>query len=132
MFSGSITLILGTLNGATRLITTQPFAPDLQFQLIEKYRVTYTLNAAHQIALMTKCERFHTADLTSLKCLMIGGSKVPFYLKSQWTDRIPNGNFTVEFGMSEFAAHTTIDYPAVAHKDTVGRLMCAMRCECRW
>ena len=120
--SGSITLILGTLNGATRLITTKPFDPELQFNLIEKYRVTYTLNAAHQIVLMTKCDQFSTADLSSMKCLMIGGSKVPFYLKSQWSERIPNGNFTVEFGMSEFSAHTTIDYPAVREKDTVGRL----------
>lgn len=120
--SGTITLLLGTLNGGTRIITTQRFTPELQLELIKKYRISYTLNASHQIALITKCERFHTADLSSWRILSVGGSKVPFHLKSQLIPRIPNGCVAVAYGMSEIAGCLVFDYPTVPDKDTVGRL----------
>lgn len=118
-----MTLLLGILNGATRIITTQRFTPELQLHLIEKHRITYTLNATHQIALITKCERFRTADLSSWRILAVGGSKVPFHLKTQLIPRILNGSVAVAFGMSEIAGCLTFDYPTVREKDTVGRLI---------
>lgn len=65
--SGSVILLRGTLSGATRLITTEAFSPELQLRCIEKYKVTFTLNAPHQLVLMTKCERFAATNLSSVK-----------------------------------------------------------------
>lgn len=85
--------------------------------------MTFTFNAAHQIVLMTKCEQFETADLSSMKCLLAGGSKVPYHLKRELKDRIPNGCLTVGYGMSEASSCISLDYPAVYEKDTIGRLV---------
>lgn len=52
---------------------------------------------------------------------MVGGAKVPFYLKNDLIERIPNGNIIVGYGMSEIGI-LSLDYPVVYGKDTVGRL----------
>lgn len=39
--SGWDVLLLGMLNGATRIITTQSYSPELQLQLIEQYKATF-------------------------------------------------------------------------------------------
>lgn len=41
--SGIFTLIRATISGVTRLITTDPFSPELQLRFIEKYKVTNTI-----------------------------------------------------------------------------------------
>lgn len=122
-FSGVLILSLGTLHGCTRIITTEPFSPELQLRLIEKYRVTFTLNATHQLALISKSDQFHKADLSSWRIQMVGGSKVPFYLKTELCARIPHGNVMVGYGLTETAGCLALDDPMVHGKDTVGRLV---------
>lgn len=120
--SGSIMLVLGTLSGATRIMTTEQFSPELQLHLIEKYKVTLALNPPHQVVLMMKNERFNKTDLSSLKHQFIGGSKVPLYLKQEMTRLVPNCEVYVGYGMSETAGAISIDYPASNEKDTIGKL----------
>lgn len=120
--SGIDTLIFGTLTAAKRIITTAIFSPELQFRLIEQYKITFTLNATHQIVLITKSDRFRTANLTSWKFLTIGGSQIPFYLKGEMHKSFPNVNFIGAYGMSETGGMMTLDHPTIFENDTVGRL----------
>lgn len=113
----------GTLNGALRIITTETFSPELQLRLIEQYKVTYTLNAPHHILLMMKCDHFHHTDISSLKYLFVGGSKVPFHLKSELGKYIPNGNVIFCYGMSELSGIIFYDYPTTVQKNSVGRIL---------
>lgn len=96
--SGVIVLLKGTLTGATRVITTEPFSPELQLRLIEKYKVTFTLNAPHHIILMMKSDQFSKTDLSSLRLMMVGGSKVPFHVQTEMSYHLPNGNVYVGYG----------------------------------
>lgn len=96
--SGTGTLLRGTLSGATRIITTKLFSPELQLHFIEKYRVTFTMNATHQIVLISKNDRFKKTDLSSWKTLTVGGSKVPFHIQSEFKDCLPNGNIIIGYG----------------------------------
>lgn len=121
--SGSGILLRGILSGATRLITTEPFSPERQLRFIQQYKVTFTMNASHQLVLMTKCEQFKNANLSSIKCVMVGGSKVPLHVKTEFIDRIPNANICNVYGLTELSAPLSIDYPASHGKDTVGRLI---------
>lgn len=119
-----LVLFRGTLHGSTRIITTDAFSPELQLQLIEKYKVSFTLNAPYQIILMMKNDQFNKTDLSSLKYLLVGGSKVPFHLKSDVARQLPNGNVNVAYGMSEAVGIVSIDYPTCIERDTVGKLAC--------
>lgn len=71
--SGVGVLIIGTLFGMTRIITTDIYSPELQLRLIEKYRATITFNAPHQLVLMMKSDRFSKTDISSLKRVFTGG-----------------------------------------------------------
>lgn len=121
--SGIHTILFGTFSGGCRIITTSIFSPDLQLRLIEQYKITLLLNATHQIALIMKSDRLKQTDLSSLKYVLIGGSKVPFHLKTSFSQHIPNGNMMCSYGMSESCGIVCSDYPPTMSKDTVGRLL---------
>lgn len=118
-----MTLVWGTLNGALRIITTESFSPDLQLRMIEQYQVTYTMNAPCHIVLMMKSDRFHHTDISSLKYVFVGGSKVPFHLKTDLGKYIPNGNVIFCYGMSELSGIIFYDYPTTVGKNSVGRIL---------
>lgn len=120
--TGCLTLLRCALFGTIRLITTEPFTPELQLRLIEQYRVTFTFNATHQIILMTKSDQFHKTDLSSIKAILVGGTKVPFHIKTEFKNRLPNGSIIVGYGLSENSGPFSIDYPVTYGKETVGRL----------
>lgn len=120
--SGIVVLIKGTLIGATRIITTDPFLPELQLRMIEQYKVTFTLNAPYQIVLMMNNDSYHKSDLSSLKYMFVGGSKVPLHVKRDMSYHLPNGNLHVAYGMSEIGGIIAADFPATIDKDTVGKL----------
>lgn len=113
----------GTLSGATRIITSDIFSPEVQLRLIEQYNVTFAFNAPHQVGLILKNERFTKTNLSSLMYQMIGGSKVPFHLKADLNRHLPNGSVIVVFGLSETGGFLTMDFPPTKEKDTIGRLI---------
>lgn len=115
-------LVRGTLIGATRIITTEAFSPELQIRLIEQYQVTHILTSPHQTVLMMKSNRFNTADFSSLKYYLMGGSRILCHIKEQMNRCLPNGSVHCAYGMTETAGEISIDDPIVHDKDTVGRL----------
>lgn len=121
--SGLIVLLTGTLVGATRIITNQVFSPELHLRLIEQYKATFAFNAPYQVGLILNHPNLTTANLSSLKYQFIGGSKVPFHIKTDLNRHLPNGRVHVVFGLSESGGFLTIDNPASDEKDTIGRLI---------
>lgn len=122
--SGLVVLLKGTLCGATRIITTETYSPELQLRIVEQYKVTFALNAPHQLVLMMKCDQFAKTDLSSLKFQMVGGSKLPFHVQKEMNFNLPNGNVHNGYGMSEIAGIASCDYPGPSGKDSsVGRLI---------
>lgn len=120
--SGVITLFKGTLCGATRIITTDVFSAQLQIRLIEQYKITFCANAPHQIILIMKSKCFDKANFSSLKTLIVGGSKVPYFFKSELSPRLPNICLYAAYGMSETVGAISFDMPPKKEKDNVGRL----------
>lgn len=125
--SGLMILLKGTLCGATRIITTDVYSPELQFRLIEHYKVTYALNSPHHLILMMKHEQLKNTDLSSLRVQLAGGSKVPLHVQIEMNSYIPNGNVCVAYGMSEIAGVASCDYPGPSGRDTIGQLINGMQ-----
>lgn len=126
-FSGLATLFRGTLYGATRIITTEHFTPELQLSLIEKYKVTFTFNTPTEIALSVKCDRFHQSDLASLRYALVVDGPIPLRIKSIFNQRLQQANIHTGFAISDLGSFVAIDFPASAASslrvDTVvGRL----------
>ncbi|XP_055297521.1 luciferin 4-monooxygenase-like [Sitodiplosis mosellana] len=125
--SGLVILLKGTLCGATRIITTEAYSPELQLRIVEQYKVTFAMNAPYQLVLMMKSDQFTKTDLSSLKLQMVGGSKVPFHVQSEMNFNLSNGNVHVGYGMSEIAGIASLDYPGPSGKDSIGRLINGIR-----
>lgn len=112
-------LICGTINGATRIITTQLFSVEVQFRLVEKYGVTFALNAAPHLAAMSRSDRLQQANLSSLKCQIVTGGKSSHFTQIEMSSHLPNGSVHAAYGMSEAAGIVTMN---LGDKDSVGQI----------
>lgn len=121
--SGILFLLLGTMAGATRIITTDAFSPELHLRFIRQYKVSIALNAPHHLTLILKSAEIANADFSSLKLQATGGSKVPMHVKNELNSYLPNGHVYVGYGMSEVCGLISFDDPSAKHKDSVGRLV---------
>lgn len=115
------TVLRGTLFGATRIITTERYSPELVCRLIEKYKVTVLISKPEFIMKTIECAILEKNDLSSLRFVRIGGSGLPLHLKSVISSYIPNGKIYVNYGMSE-CTPIACDVPASKDRDTVGTL----------
>lgn len=69
-----LTLLHSTALGGTRIITTKPFAPELQATLIEKFRVTVIVSLTTFVSPFLDWIESSSGDLSSLKRLLCGGN----------------------------------------------------------
>lgn len=117
--TGWLTLLSGMINGSTRIITTQPFNPELQLEFIEKYRVTFVLNSPHHLTTLLKCDRLHETDLSSVKYSLVGGAKCSFHVQTELSSLMPNGKVYAAYGLSEAAGLISMNS---SDKDAIGQL----------
>lgn len=99
--SGLATLLVGTFAGNKRIITTEPFSPELLLSIIEKFKVQTVLTSAYQVVLTSKCKKLSSADLSSVQVLACGGAKVPFEVCEQLKQYLPNGIVVIGYAISE-------------------------------
>lgn len=121
--TGLASLLMGTLNGSTRIITTEPFSVEMQLRIIETYKVTVALGQSYHLLEILKSGLISKSDLTSLKHMAVGGSKIPVSVVEEFTSYMPNGSVGNAYGLTELASIAAIDFPKFSGKDTVGRLM---------
>lgn len=114
-------MIRGFLSGVTRITSGQSYSPELILRLIEQYKVTHLTSHPRDLRLMEKCANFHTTDLSSLKIVITGGTKMPLNLKLEMNRHLPNGNIYVGYGMTE-TLRVSKEYPISNELDTVGKL----------
>lgn len=121
--SGLDILIKGTVGGSTRIIHKEDFSPELQLRLIEKYKVTLTVNAAHQIVLMSKCVDLTTRDLSSLIYVIAAGGRVPFEVLTRWHQYLRSGGVFVNYGLCEVGGIVTTGCPVITGKNVAGKIL---------
>lgn len=120
--SGTITLIWGTLFGATRVITIEKFSPELSFRLIPKYKITFILNAAYQLVSMLKHEAIGQTDLTSVKSYCVAGSRLPFGSLTEFNKNFPDGETYNLMGMTETCGLYCYARMKTSNENTAGQL----------
>lgn len=121
-FSGILTLLLGTLQGATRLITTESFSPELSLRIIDKYKVTSIFSAVHQAVLTLKCAAIDATDLSSVKRWFAGGSTISIETTRALKKYVPKATVLVGYGMSELFGGIAANFSG-GENDSVGSLV---------
>ncbi|XP_037028941.1 4-coumarate--CoA ligase 1-like [Bradysia coprophila] len=101
--SGFLTLMLATIIGARRIITTETFNPELFLHIVEKYKVTVTMTSPSYIALLLQSDRLCQSSLSSMKLFWCGGSYVAEELTREMNKYLINGRVQVAYGLTEIA-----------------------------
>ncbi|AWF81319.1 2,3-dihydroxybenzoate-AMP ligase [Microbulbifer sp. A4B17] len=92
--------ILGTLSMGGQVIFTKDASPDYCFELIERYGVTATALVPALAQVWTAATEWEDADLSSLRLLQVGGSKLSPTDAKAAIDAFP-GALQQVFGMAE-------------------------------
>lgn len=106
--SGIGNLLKATYFGATRIITTKPYAPDLLLQLIEKYQISHLFASAQQITLALSHESINERNLSSVKSIALSGQKVSLDQFTNMKKYFQNATPYNMFGISELGGAVSV------------------------
>lgn len=118
--SGHNTLLLGTLSGATRIITMESFSPELFVRLIKDYKVTVSISLAFNMISLLKSGLVTNTNLSSIKHFFIRGQRAPFPMITEFNTYLPNGKVNPALGMSEMSGIATVNFNG---SDSAGQLL---------
>lgn len=116
-------LLTATFRCATRIITRKVFSPKLELSFIEKYKLNVILNTPHQLVMLLKSDQIDKTDLSTIKMLIVSGTKFPIDTKTKMFNYLCNGTICNGYGMSEVAGYVTCDFCEKLTQDTVGRIL---------
>lgn len=120
--SGLLLLIVGTMVGATRLVTTADFSPDHQLRLIARHQVSFVFNAVYQMVALFKHRSIDAADLRCVRCYCVGGNKSPADVLAQMAAYFPNGELVNGIGMTEIGGLYAMAHLKQCPPASVGQL----------
>lgn len=109
--SGLFTILMSTICGGTRVITTEKFTPQIQLRIIEEHKVTVVENQSSYLLDMLKCGLLPKTDLSCLKHLIAGGLRVPASIMEEFNSYLPNGSVNNGYGLTEIGYNISIDFP---------------------
>lgn len=116
-------LLTGTFRGATRIITSKVFSPTLELSLIEKYKITSIFNSPYQVAMLLKNDRIDKSDLSTIKILIVSGTKFLVDTKTKIQNYLFNATICNGYGMSEVAGYVACDFSKKPKDDQVGQVL---------
>ncbi|XP_055585032.1 uncharacterized protein LOC129737891 [Uranotaenia lowii] len=105
--SGIFILLNGTVAGATRIITREPFHYRAALDIINRYRVTFWFLQPALALQILKNISPGTGSLPSLRLCVSGGAAVSPELKLAFETLAPNANFMPSYGLSEAGGPVT-------------------------
>lgn len=120
--SAVLNLIVSSLCGATRILTTEVFSIEMQLRIIEKYKVSYVENVPYDVKLILESGMMAKTDLSCLKHMPTIGYKAPLSILKEFNDKLPKGNIHSLYGMTEMC-DVSLDFPKFSGNESVGRLV---------
>lgn len=122
--TGVIKLLIGTLNGATRIITTKTLSPEMMLRIIEDYKVTCVYCSPFYLIDMLKSDLLKTVDLSHIRHILISGWSTPLSIIKEFESYLSNGaSVNNGYGFTEGAGYVSIDFPKCSNTESVGRIL---------
>lgn len=88
-------------NGFVRILSSKAFAPDLQLEIIEKYKVTNLSNTPFILTACLKNDAIQKANLSSVKRILCYGGILPHTLVTDIKRHFPNAELVNLYGLTE-------------------------------
>lgn len=103
-------ILFSIKDGVTRVITTKPFAPELQLKIMQKYKVNTLYSGFFQLIACLKDNEISKVDLSSVHRIFSYGSKMTSNLTVEINHYFPNANITAFYGMTEIGVISERSY----------------------
>lgn len=120
--TGLIVLITGTVEGATRVITTEMFSPKMFLRIIEEHQVTCVFCPPIFLPEIVQSGLLPKADLSSVRHMIMVGVTPPLHIREEIHKYLPNGCTNNTYGLSETCGGGAMEFPEFHGKNTVGRI----------
>ncbi|XP_059616542.1 luciferin 4-monooxygenase-like [Phlebotomus argentipes] len=100
-YSGLVTLAISSLTSVTRIITTDPFSPELFYNMIMRYRPRILFTGPIQLSAILNHPLLNEQTMDCVQYYTCVGSIVPQSLWEKAKHYLPNGEIYNGYGMSE-------------------------------
>ncbi|KAH8371969.1 hypothetical protein KR093_009556, partial [Drosophila rubida] len=119
--SGILAMVSSTIHGCTRIISNRPFSPEYFVQLVEKYKIFYTLLPPRHLSAVAACPEATEQALSSLRLLNYGGGMASLTTLQRFQDICKSVMLNALYGMTESGCVTA--NVGFNNKNTAGRLL---------
>uniref|UniRef100_A0A6M2DSP1 Putative acyl-coa synthetase n=1 Tax=Xenopsylla cheopis TaxID=163159 RepID=A0A6M2DSP1_XENCH len=120
--SGIYMFLIALYSGCKKVYTKKPFSELNVLGLIQKYQVSAAFLSCYQISLVNQHEKTDSYDLSSLRILLCGGSRLSEEQIAKMQARIPKGIVSIGYGMTELCAGTGLNPGVKSKPGSVGKL----------
>lgn len=96
------------LKNSTRIVTQQPFSPELLLSIIKKYNVSALHTHPQAMLSLLRSEGLQAADLDSVQSFIVAGHHVSQASAHELNAKLKNGRVWVVYGASEVGGHISV------------------------
>jgi fatty-acyl-CoA synthase len=118
---GCVICVLGAVSKRATQVLVEAFDPGLVLELIEAHRCESMTAVPTMLVSMLEHPSFAATDLSSLRNLSSGGSRVPAPLVRTFEERL-GATFTILFGQTECSPVASMTYPSDSIADKAGTI----------
>uniref|UniRef100_A0A336M4T4 CSON003268 protein n=1 Tax=Culicoides sonorensis TaxID=179676 RepID=A0A336M4T4_CULSO len=111
--SGMLSLMMSTISGMTRIITTEPFSGKRMCEIIENYKITRISAPPSQISQLLEYKDIDSVDFSSIQLFILGGSFVSDNLRKRLQKHLKNGVVIVTYGLTEIGGLASLTFPVI-------------------
>ncbi|KAJ6636078.1 Membrane-bound alkaline phosphatase, partial [Pseudolycoriella hygida] len=115
-------IIIGTINGSTRVINVGSFSPERFFQLVERFKVTYVHSNPFAVVQLLNHPDIKTANLNSIKHYVCSGTAASFDTIVKMNNYLKGGKLLHSYGITELVGPISINFNHTRN-DCVGQLI---------
>ncbi|KAH8292369.1 hypothetical protein KR054_009002, partial [Drosophila jambulina] len=125
--TGLLTTITSGVFSTKRIVADNVFDPAFFMRLVEEYKITWIIQAPSHMAMMTNSPAFQTADLSSLKYYLFGGSRASVETQHRIRSRLSRDCLHFAYGFTELGAMASINFHFDEKPNSVGRLVSGVK-----
>lgn len=114
-------IMAGTINGSTRIVNYAN-TPEQFFELVERFKVTYTLSAPFKAVELLDHPQIETANLSSIKYYTCSGAAASFEIIKSINKYLCGGKLCHTYGMTELVGPVAINFNHTKN-ESVGQLI---------
>ncbi|KAH8420865.1 hypothetical protein KR222_006964, partial [Zaprionus bogoriensis] len=121
--TGLSTTVISGVFSTLRVIADNAFEPARLLRIIEKYRVTWVMQAPSHMAMIVSCPEFAKANFESIQYHLYGGTRCSLEVQHQIRSRLSRDCLQLAYGFSEAGSMVSTNWNFDEKPNSVGRLV---------